>query len=251
MNHNPNSDNCGFCGKSRSEVKLLFQGKTAFICDTCIRGYQGLLSAAEKASQPQQLAPAPLPQTISIEEFWYQKGCPTPPETYVLDSYTAEQADEVSRAVQIVKMFERIQSKGWNERSVNARAQRRWPQAKYIIEDIDAIQSNWFRLGMPGLIAMVERGRSDFYSMRKACYHPIFHEVTHMTAVEVMGEPKQPVFIGNGAASIQTFHPERTAKVYSVALESQFGRYQFNMVDYQPPAPPEASSFACLHTKIG
>lgn len=241
---------CGFCGKARHEVKLLFTGDTTHICDSCIRGYQALLTQVEKKSlgSDQQ---GPLPETISIEDFWFLNGCPQPPDTFIADGFTEQQADELMRALEIVRMLQRIQGKGWNERSVNARAQRRWPDAKFVIEDIDAIQSNWFRLGVPGLIAMIERGRSDFYSMRKVCYHPIFHDVTNMTAVVAPREPTKPIFIGTGTMSKFQFHPEEVARVYSVGLESQFGRYQFNMVNHGPPAPPEASAFACLHTKVG
>lgn len=241
-----NIPKCGFCGRVQTEVTRLFTGKSAFICDSCVHVCLGALSKPEV--QPVSKF-AGIPPAVSLEDYWRERGIPPVPSDLLDTDLLPTQREELKRAIEIVSMFQKLPSGHWGERSVNSRAQHRWPEAKYIIEDIETIRRNWFYFGVPGLIAMIKQGRSDFLDLKRVSYHSVSHEVKAMTAVEIE-MPKQPVFIDAGCIVTLEFHKEFEPKVYAVGLASQFGRYQFNMVYHKPPNPPEASSFACIYTKV-
>lgn len=229
-------------------MQRLVEGAHACICDQCIRSFQRVLDAPPPAPATPK-APR-VPPAVYIEEYWRQRGLPPLPVGKTPPDFSAEQTDELQRVIEIVRMFSLHPAGHWNERSVNSRAQHRWPAAKIIIEDIEAIRRNWFDFGLPGLVEMVRQERSSCFSEGRIAYPHVRHNVKQMTAVEVPANPGSPLFITTACVTTLEFHPELFAHVYVVGLESQFGRYRFNLVNYEPPAPPEASSFACLLTKV-
>jgi len=245
MNPDSSQPRCDFCGKSSAEVTRLIEGANACICDVCVRSCQTILDEPAPA-----VAKSPrVPPAIYLEEYWRQRGLPPLPIGEPPADFSPEQSENLRRVTEIVGMFSLHPAGHWNERSVNARAQHRWPSAKIIIEDIEAIRLNWFHFGLPGLAEMVRQGRSPHYNDGRVAYHHVLHDVKTMTAVEVPASPGTPLFITTGCLTTLEFHPEFSAHIYVVGLESQYGRYRFNLVNYEPPAPPEASGF-CLLTKV-
>ena len=84
---------CSFCGKSAGQVKRLFSGHQAFVCNECVELCNDLLQHAPDAEQPSEIFDLPTPAEI--------KG--------FLDSYVIGQ-DEVKKtvAVAVYNHYKRI-----------------------------------------------------------------------------------------------------------------------------------------------
>jgi len=110
-------ERCSFCGKTANQVKRLYSGYKAYICNDCVTLCHDLLSASPEKEKPSEKFTLPTPQ--EIKEF--------------LDHYVIDQEEpKKTVAVAVYNHYKRIQAEKENE------------------DDVDLEKSNILLLGPTG-----------------------------------------------------------------------------------------------------
>src|SRR5438105_1388394 len=107
---------------------------------------------------------------IHPDELWFSVRLPEVPSAFAgWPDLTEAQIEEMSRALELLRLFQKADGSRRSVYGLNRAGQRRWPERGWNIQDVERIAGAWQVAGMQSLADLIKNGRRDFGF--GACYH--------------------------------------------------------------------------------
>jgi hypothetical protein len=160
---------------------------------------------------------------------------------------TPHQADEFQFALDLMRLIDRNDGARRTVNGLNRAGQHRWPARKLWVGDTEILLNAWRIAGTASLKEVIVRPKIKL--ARKYSYYSVGHVLKSLAVVAAgdLGDDEEVFLPGMCACAILE---HRSWSYYRVAAETNWGIYQFAIMNHHVPQWNDLRWFCRWHTRL-